>query len=331
MRMNKSMKYGTILSMALLLAACGNETADGGNTEDTGSEDTETEGTAEEGTGDISGSVQIDGSSTVFPILEAVGEEFSIAYPDVQATIGISGTGGGMERFIAGETDIANASRPMKDEEAELLEEAGIEFTEFQIALDGLSVVVNSENDWVDYLTLEELAMIWLDSSDVETWADVREGWPDEEILLFSPGTDSGTYDYFDEVILDGEQIDRQATLSEDDNVLVQGTAGSLNGLAYFGYAYYAENQDTVKIVPIENSEGEAVTPDDQTVQDGSYEPLSRPLFIYVKNDSVSDDAVYEFSKYTLEMAGEMASEVGYVALDDSIYEENLELLETLR
>ncbi|MCC5896005.1 MAG: PstS family phosphate ABC transporter substrate-binding protein [Alkalibacterium sp.] len=318
MKMNRPVKYGTVLSMTLLLAACGNETADGG--------------TAEGGSSDVSGSVQVDGSSTVFPIMEAVAEEFSMTYPDIQATIGVSGTGGGMEKFIAGETDISNASRPMKEEEADLLEEAGIEYTEFQLALDGLSVVVNPENDWVDYLTLEELKMIWLDDSDVDTWADVREGWPDEEILLFSPGTDSGTYDYFDEIILDGEQIDREATLSEDDNVLVQGTAGSRNALAYFGYAYYAENQDTVKIVPIENSAGEAVTPDDVTVQDGSYEPLSRPLFFYLKNESAAEnDAVYEFAKYTIEMSGDMATEVGYVALDDAIYEENLELLEALR
>lgn len=323
MDFNKSLKFGTVAGLSLLMVACGNDTAGGNENEPV---------TGAENSDDVSGSVQVDGSSTVFPIMEGVAEEFSIEYPDIQATIGISGTGGGFERFIAGETDMSNASRPIKEEEAQLLEEAGIEYTEFQVALDGLSVVVNSENDWVDYLTIEELKMIWLEESDVETWADVREGWPDEEILLFSPGTDSGTYDYFDEIILDGEQIDREATLSEDDNILVQGTAGSRNGLAYFGYAYYAENQDTVKIVPIENSEGEVITPTSETVQDGSYEPLSRPLFVYVKNESVQEnEAVYTFAKYTLEMAGEMAAEVGYVALDDSITEENLEKLEALR
>lgn len=143
------------------------------------------------------------------------------------------------EKFIVGETDISNASRPIKDEEIALLEEAGIEYTEFQLALDGLTVVVNSENDWVDQLTIEELAMIRTEGTGVETWADVREGWPEEKIELFSPGTDSGTYDYFDEVILDGEQINKAASLSEDDNVLVQGVSGSANAIGYFGYAYF--------------------------------------------------------------------------------------------
>ncbi|WP_423190316.1 PstS family phosphate ABC transporter substrate-binding protein [Alkalibacterium sp. f15] len=326
MKMNRLAKIGTSLSVALLLAACGNEPTD---ENDTGTNGDTSDGETSEG---LSGSVQVDGSSTVFPIMEGVAEEFSIANPDARATIGVSGTGGGMEKFIAGETDITNASRPMKEEEAEMLEEAGVEYTEFQIALDGLSVVVHPDNDWVDYLTLDELKSIWLEESTVETWADVREGWPDEEILLFSPGTDSGTYDYFDEIILDGEQIDRAATLSEDDNVLVNGVQGSTNGLAYFGYAYYAENMDTVKIVPIENNDGEIITPSDETVQDGTYEPLSRPLFIYVKHESMKEnETAYEFAKYTLEMAGEMATEVGYVALDDSIYAESIETLEGLK
>lgn len=321
MKMSRLAKIGTSLSVALLLAACGNEPTDENGAG--------TNGDTSEG---IAGSVQVDGSSTVFPIMEGVAEEFSIANPEARATIGVSGTGGGMEKFIAGETDITNASRPMKEEEAQMLEEAGIEYTEFRIALDGLSVVVHPDNDWVDYLTLDELESIWAEEGDADTWADVRDGWPDEEIDLFSPGTDSGTYDYFDEVILDGDQIERDASLSEDDNILVQGVQGSPNGLAYFGYAYYLENQDTVKIVPIENSEGEAVTPSSETVQDGTYEPLSRPLFFYVNNESVKEnETVYEFTKYTLEMAAEMATEVGYVPLEDTIYEESLETLEGLR
>ncbi|WP_027108861.1 PstS family phosphate ABC transporter substrate-binding protein [Lacticigenium naphthae] len=320
MEWNKIAKLTTTLGVTLVLAACGNEATNGDTNEAEG-----------ETTNSLSGSVQVDGSSTVFPIMEAVAEEFSMEYPEAQATIGVSGTGGGMEKFIAGETDISNASRPMKEEEATMLEEAGIESTEFRIALDGLSVVVHPSNDWVDYLTVEELKSIWLEESDVETWADVRSEWPEEKIELFSPGTDSGTYDYFDEVILDGEQIDREASLSEDDNILVQGVMGSENGLAYFGYAYYAENEGNVKIVPIENGEGEVVTPSSETVQDGSYEPLSRPLFFYVNNESIKDDTVYEFTKYTLEMAGDMATEVGYVALEDSIYTESLETLENLR
>ena len=321
MKMTNLIKMGASLSAALLLAACGNEPTD--------ENDAGTNGDTSEG---LSGSVQIDGSSTVFPIMEGVAEEFSIANPDARATVGVSGTGGGFEKFIAGETDLSNASRPVKEEEAALLEEAGIEFTEFKVALDGLSVVVHPDNDWVDYLTLDELYSIWAEEGGADTWADVREGWPDEEIELFSPGTDSGTYDYFDEVILDGDQIARDASLSEDDNILVQGIQGSPYGLAYFGYAYYIENEDTVKIVPIENSEGEVVTPTDETVQDGTYEPLSRPLFVYAKNSSMKDnETAYEFAKYTLEMAGEMAAEVGYVPLEDSAYEEMLATLEGLR
>lgn len=321
MNLAKASKLFVALGTVLTLAACGNEMTDNGS----GSED----GDATQG---ISGSVQADGSSTVFPIMEGVAEEFSIENPDAQVTIGVSGTGGGMEKFIAGETDITNASRPMKEEEATMLEEAGIEYTEFTVALDGLSVVVHPDNDWVDSLTIEELSAIWLDTSDVETWADVRPGWPEEEIELFSPGTDSGTYDYFDEVVLDGEQINREAALSEDDNVLVQGVMGSKNAISYFGYAYYAENKDNIKIVPIVNGEGEAITPTSETVQDGTYEPLSRTLFIYVNNESIkTNNAAYEFAKYTLETSGEMATEVGYVALEDAIYQEGLSKLEELK
>lgn len=318
MNFKKISKFALALSVGVTLAACGNgdgtETSSDGNSTATGSKD-----------------ILVDGSSTVFPIMEAVAEEFSIANPDLRATIGVSGTGGGFEKFIAGETDISNASRPIKEEEIALLEEAGISYTEFQIALDGLSVVVNSENDWVDQLTIEELAMIWTEGSGVETWADVRAGWPEEKIELYSPGTDSGTYDYFDEVVLDGEQINKAASLSEDDNVLVQGVSGSKNAMGYFGYAYYLENKDILKVVPIVNGAGEAIVPDETTVQDGSYEPLSRPLFIYVNNEAVKDENIYAFTKYALENAGTMAEEVGYVALPEQTYSDALTTLEGLK
>lgn len=294
--------------------------------------------TAACGNGDGSGTasngdakkVMVDGSSTVFPIMEAVAEEYSAANPNVKATIGVSGTGGGFEKFIAGETDISNASRPISEEEKQALKEAGIEYTEFKLALDGLSVVVNEKNDWVDKLTIEELNKMWSESSDVETWSDVREGWPDEEIKFFSPGADSGTFDYFDEVVLDGEQIRKDAALSEDDNVLVQGVTGTKHAIGYFGFAYYLENKDELKIVPIVNKEGEAVTPSQETIQSGEYEPLSRPLYIYVKHKALEDETVYDFTKYTLENAGEMAEAVGYVALPDSVYEEQLKKLEEI-
>lgn len=279
-----------------------------------------------DGSGGANGAkkVIVDGSSTVFPIMEAIAEEYSAANPDVRATIGVSGTGGGFGKFIAGETDISNASRPITEEEKSLAKENGIEYTKFKIALDGVSVVVNEKNDWVDKLTVDELRKMWLESGKVKTWADIREGWPEKEISFFSPGADSGTYDYFEEVILEGEQMRKDASLSEDDNVLVQGVKGTKHAIGYFGYAYYLENKDDLKIVPIVNSKGEAVKPTAETIQSGKYEPLSRPLFFYSNNESLKDDTVYNFTKYTLENTDKMAEAVGYIALPENEYKEAL-------
>ncbi|MGP4107261.1 PstS family phosphate ABC transporter substrate-binding protein [Virgibacillus sp. L01] len=303
--------------LLMMLTACGNAE---------GSENSEDNGAGEESTTEI----MVDGSSTVFPIMEAVAEEYQAANPDARVNIGVSGSGGGFEKFIAGETHISNASRPIKEEEKALLEENGIEYTEFEVALDGLSIVVNKENDWVDQLTVEELTKMWSEDGGVKTWADVREGWPEEDIEFYSPGADSGTFDYFSEVVLGDAQIRQDVSLSEDDNVLVQGVAGSPNGISYFGYAYYAENKENLKVVPIVNSEGEAVKPSQETIQSGEYNPFSRPLFIYVKNEALQNDSVYEFTKYTLENAGEMAEAVGYVAKPESKYEEALQKVNEL-
>ena len=273
-----------------------------------------------------SGNVLMDGSSTVFPIMEAVAEEYAAEQPDVKVSVGVSGSGGGFEKFAAGETDISNASRPIKEEEVKALEEAGIDFTEFEIAKDGLSIVINKENDWVDQLTIEELQKIWTGKATM--WSDINSEWPEEKIELFSPGTDSGTYDYFDEVVLDEQQMNKAATLSEDDNVLVNGVTGSKNGMAFFGYAYYLENKENLSIVPIVNGEGKAIEPNAETIQDGTYEPLSRPLYTYIKHSSVKDNqAVYDFSKYALENAGVMAEAVGYVALPEEKYTEAVDKL----
>ena len=200
----------------------------------------------------LQGEIKIDGSSTVFPIMEAVVEEYGMVQPNVKVPVGSSGTGGGFEAFIAGETELSNASRPIKDEEKTAAEEKGIEYTEFELAKDGLSVVVSKENDFVDHLTLDELKKIFLEENPAKTWADVREGWPKKKIEVFSPGTDSGTYDYFDEVILEEKPMRRDAQLSEDDNVLVQGVTGSKNAIGFFGYAYYQANKEKVKAVPID-------------------------------------------------------------------------------
>ena len=332
---NQTMKLKTILTTltitsAMLLAACGNGDGSEGTpnknqtTNQAQSDQNENSNQSQED-GKLQGEIGIDGSSTVFPILEAVSEEYLKEQPDVKAPVGVSGTGGGFKKFIAGETDISNASRPIKDEEKELLEEAGIEYTEFEIAYDGLSVVVSKDNDFVDQLTIEELNKMWTEDSEVKTWADVREGWPEEEIVFFSPGTDSGTYDYWNEVVLQDQQIKKDATLSEDDNVLVQGVAQNKGGIGYFGFSYYIENQDILKIVPIVNGEGEAITPDNETIMTGEYEPLSRPLYLYVNNESIkTKPEVQSYVQFLLENAGDLSEEVGYIRLQDNEYEEAL-------
>jgi len=272
----------------------------------------------------LSGSIEIDGSSTVYPLTEAVAEEYLTEQPDVRVTVGVSGTGGGFERFCAGEIPIADASRPIKDSEAQKCAEAGIAYTELSVAFDGLSVVVSQDNDWVDYLTVEELNKIFAQGSAVKTWADVREGWPAEEIKMFSPGADSGTYDYFNEAILEkaGIRSDGQISFSEDDNTLVQGVAGNKGGIGYFGYAYYEENTDKLKVVPIDGGNG-PVEPTLDTIKDGSYSPLSRPLFIYVADKAMAErPEVKDFVRFYIENIGDMAKEVGYVPLPDERYAE---------
>jgi phosphate transport system substrate-binding protein len=319
----KSFKYialSAAISGVLALTACGptnTGTESKGNTTDQASESKQFEG-----------SVNVDGSSTVFPIMEAVAEEYNTAQPKMKVSVASSGTGGGFKAFIAGETDISTASRPIKDEEKAQLKEAGIDFTEFEIAKDGLSIVINKENTWVDSLTVDELKKMWLEDGTVKKWSDIREGWPKEEIKFYSPGTDSGTFDYFDEVILEEKPLVEAATLSEDDNVLVQGVTGDKNAIGYFGYAYYTENKDKVKIVPIDNGDG-AVEPTSETVESGEYAPLSRPLFIYVKNESVKKEEIYDFVKFTLENAGDLSEDVGYVRLPS--YDKALSTLEGLK
>ncbi len=274
---------------------------------------------------DLSGTIQIDGSSTVFPISQAVAEEFRAdVTSDVQIVIGVSGTGGGMKRFTIGETDISNASRAIKESEAEAAAENGIEFIELRVALDGLSVMVHKDNDFVDCLTTAELNKMWEPGSDVNNWSQVRDGFPDREIRLYGPGTDSGTFDYFTDEINGEEGATRpDYTPSEDDNVLVQGISGDRNSLGYFGYAYYAENQDKLKVLGIDGGSG-CVTPTEETINNGTYAPLSRPLFIYVNKASLEKPEVEAFIEYYMENAPELAAEVGYVPLPSSIYEENL-------
>ncbi|GLC88628.1 PstS family phosphate ABC transporter substrate-binding protein [Lysinibacillus piscis] len=324
----KKWKYLTmtaVMGSALMLGACGKDDAtQNGSTGDTSTQETAGQESADK---KLQGAVAGDGSSTVAPIIEAVVEEYAGAQPDVKVSVGVSGTGGGFEKFIAGETDFSNASRPIKDEEKAKLDEAGIAFTELALAYDGLSVVVNPENDWAKDLTVDQLKKIWIEDGTEKKWSDIDPSWPAEKIVFYSPGTDSGTYDYFDEVILDGADLAKTATLSEDDNMLVQGVAGDKNAIGFFGYAYYLENKDKLAIVKIDG-----VEPTGDTIQSGEYKPLSRPLFTYVKNSAMKDNAAaYDFIKYTIENAGAMADAVGYVALPEEKYQEALTTLEGLK
>ncbi|MFE3973122.1 MULTISPECIES: phosphate ABC transporter substrate-binding protein PstS family protein [unclassified Peribacillus] len=295
-----------------------------------GSDDTKTSSSEGKGSGKLQGEVITDGSSTVFPIMEAVAEEYMATQPDVKVSVGSSGTGGGFKKFIAGETDLSNASRPVKEEESTMLDEKGVKYTELKLAFDGISIVVNKDNDFIDSLTVEELQKLWVDNGKVKKWSDIRPEWPNEEIKFYSPGTDSGTYDYFNEVILNEKPMVENATLSEDDNVLVQGVEGDKNAIGFFGYAYYAENKDKLKIVSIDNGKG-AVEPTHETIKSGEYAPLSRPLYTYVANKSVAEkEQVADYTQFVIENAGELAEEVGYISLPEEEYKKDLDKLKEL-
>ena len=275
----------------------------------------------------LSGTIEIDGSSTVFPITEAVAEEFNKVAPKVRVNVGVSGSGGGFKRFTVGETDISDASRPIKESEAAIARENGIEFLEFLVGVDGLSVLVSPENDFVECLTVEQLHEIWKPESAVQKWNDLNPVWPDKRMNLYGPGTDSGTFDYFTEEVNGEAGLSRaDYTASEDDNVLVQGIGGDRNALGYFGYAYYAENEDKLKLVAVDSGEG-CVLPSVETIADGAYSPLSRPLFIYVSKTSLERPEVREFVRFYMEHGAELTAEVGYVPLSAQEYQDNLELV----
>ncbi|WP_428938026.1 PstS family phosphate ABC transporter substrate-binding protein [Fontivita pretiosa] len=275
--------------------------------------------------------IRIDGSSTVYPITEAVAEEFQKSASQVKVTVGISGTGGGFKKFVRGETDISDASRPILQSEIDQARQAGIKFIEIPVAFDALTVVVNPANNWVDQLTVEELKKMWQPDAQgkITNWNQIRSSFPKAPLKLYGAGSDSGTFDYFTEAIVGKSKASRgDYTASEDDNVLVQGIASDPNALGYFGYAYYAENRDKLKAVPIVNREGRAVLPSPQTVKDGSYNPLSRPIFIYVNAASLDRPEVYQFVKFYLENATDLVKQVKYVPLPEEIYHKALERVE---
>lgn len=276
--------------------------------------------------------IKVDGSSTVFPITEAVAEEFQKQYPGIKVMVGISGTGGGFKRFGRGETDISDASRPIKPKEVELCKENNIDYIELPVAYDGLAVMVNPKNTWVDYLTVKELKKMWEPSSQgtVTKWSQIRTDFPDKEIRLFGPGTDSGTFDYFTEAICGKSAASRgDYTASEDDNVLVEGIASDPQALGYFGLAYYEQNKDKLKIVPIDdendaNGKG-PIEPSSQSVMDSTYQPLARPIFIYVSTKAAEKEEVRKFIEFYLKEAATLVAEVGYIPLPKEAYEAALE------
>ncbi len=316
----RNLRVGYTLALSALVAsvaAGGSNTA----TTDTPGEGTET---AAAGGSDLTGNVLVDGSSTVFPISEAMAEEFMAENPNARVTVGVSGTGGGFKKFCAGETDISNASRPIKQEEIDLCAENGIEYVEVPVAFDGLSVVVSPSNDWAMCLTTDELQTMWEPAAQgtITNWNQIRDEFPDAPLGLYGAGTDSGTYDYFMEAIVGGAESRGDYTASEDDNVIVQGVASDPNGIGFFGFAYFEENQDSLKLVEIDGGDG-CVAPSEATIADGSYQPLSRPEFFYVKSTSLENPTVRAFVDFQIAEENKyLISEVGYVPLPDDINEQ---------
>lgn len=293
-------------ALALLLTACG--------------------GKKETATKALSGEIKIDGSSTVYPITEAIAEEYRTVQPEVKVSVGLSGTGGGFKKFGRGEIDINDASRPIKEAEAQACTESKITYVGLTVAIDGLAVLVNKENTWVDYFTVEELKKIWEPDAQekITKWNQIRPTWPAEEFRLYGPGVASGTYDYFTEAIVGKSGSSRgDYTASEDDNVLVQGIAGDKNSIGFFGLAYYEENKDRLKLVGIDNGKG-VVLPTSETIKDNSYAPLSRPVFIYVSSAAAKRPEVADFVTFYLTNAGKLVSDVGYIALPAETYQAEL-------
>ncbi|MCY7410447.1 MAG: PstS family phosphate ABC transporter substrate-binding protein [Chitinophagales bacterium] len=303
-------KILAIGALALILNSCSNS----GNTENKEGAQTQT-------------TLKIDGSSTVYPISEAVAEDYKAVNANLQITIAESGTGGGMKKFSAGDIEICNASRPIKKEEADACAVKGIKFIELPIAYDGLAVVVNPKNTWANHLTTAELKTIWESAAQgkITSWDQVRKGFPKKSISLFGPGTDSGTFDYFAEAINNKKGDSRgDYTASEDDNTLVQGVAADVGALGYFGLAYFEENKDKLKLVAIDdendaNGKG-AILPTLETVQNGTYAPLSRVLLIYINATALDNKEINDFATYYVNNASKLSAEVGYVSLQNDLY-----------
>lgn len=320
---------GAALALLAVVTACGGrqQSLDGGVAPDGGGARQQQTDNATPGAGGtqqkLSGTITIDGSSTVGPISIAVAEEFRKLHPDVEVPVGISGSSAGLARFVKGEIDIADSSRPIKESEIAEARQNGVEPVELPVAYDGLSVVVSSENEFLTCISIDQLNKIWAPDSTVTRWSEVDPAWPDEEIRLYGPGTASGTFEYFTEVVNGKARASRaDYTASEDDNVLVQGVAGNRNSLGYFGYAYYAENRDRLKVLSIDAGQG-CVAPNDETIANGTY-PLAREIFIYPSRQSLARPEVKAFLTFYLENAAELARQVGYTPLPAARYQEGL-------
>ncbi|MEU2895004.1 PstS family phosphate ABC transporter substrate-binding protein [Streptomyces sp. NPDC001273] len=274
-------------------------------------------GSGDGGSGDeLSGPVKVDGSSTVAPLTSAASEFYAEEEPKVRVTVGTSGTGGGFKKFCVGETDISNASRPIKDEEIKTCEENGVKYEQFSVANDGLSVVVSKDNDWADCLTVEQLKKIWEPGSKVNNWNQVDPKFPDEPLKLFGAGTDSGTFDYFTDAINGEEGASRtDYSGSEDDNVTVTGVSGTKGGMGYFGFSYFEENADKLKLLQIDGGDG-CVTPSVETVQDGTYTPLGRQLYIYPSDAGLKKPQVLDFVEYYVENNKKIAEDSKFIPLN---------------
>jgi phosphate transport system substrate-binding protein len=308
------------IALSLILSACGG--SEGSANEEAPAPGESAEGGGE-GEGDASGSIAIDGSSTVGPLTDAISEEYASVEPGVTVNLGISGTGGGFERFCGtGDTQISNASRPIEDDEVALCEENGIEFTEVRVGTDALTMVVNPETDFVSCLTTDEIVSIW-GPDGVDSWDQVNPEFPAEPLEVFAPGTDSGTYDFFNETILEPNDIEsprQDFNASEDDNIIVQGVQGTPGAWGYFGFAYYQEVQDSLTAIEYDAGDG-CVAPSIETAQDDSYK-LSRPLFIYVRNDALAEPLVADFVTFYLDTVNDVIESVGYIPAGDETIDE---------
>ncbi|MDQ3710445.1 MAG: PstS family phosphate ABC transporter substrate-binding protein [Actinomycetota bacterium] len=325
MRHNWRVLLALVGILAMLAAGCGNAPGEEGTGQEAAAEEGEGEGEGDA----LSGAIEVDGSSTVEPLTNAVAEEYAAEQPDVRVNVGVSGTGGGFERFCAGETDISDASRAIEEDEVALCEEAGIEFTELQVGVDALAVVTNPETDWVECLTIDELTTIFGPDDPASNWSEVNSEFPDEPLEVFAPGTDSGTYDFMVEDVLGLEESRQDYNASEDDNVIVTGIQGTPGSWGFFGFAFFQANEDSLKALEVDGGEG-CVAPTLETAQDESY-PLIRPLFIYVKNESYQRPEVADFVDYYIETVNGVIESVGYVPMPEDRFAETQSNLESLQ